>query len=580
LPGSLTPLLQAHPTDLGPVDGAIQLHLSLATRVDVVAARALAGAQSTPSSPEYHRWLTPGEFADRFSVSAAGYQRLIAWAQSQGLGVQATFPTRTGIALSATASAAERAFDVRIERMRLGTREFYAAVDAPSVPAGLGSLVSGVTGLDDAVSMTNFLAPGSGAHRVAGAQPQQSASGCGVLACTAYGPNDIDAAYDINALHQGGLAGQGMLIAIAGVFDWHDSDVDSFRATFGLPHGSLSHVCSGGVIGQAPGCSFDDNQSIEPTLDAEWSSGIAPAISLFNFMAQSTGFADFVTNYNNIASHPWISPQQPGINVVSTSWGQCEDLWSASAITGAENAMAAGVTEGETWLAASGDTGALGCTNSAAGLQFGSLPSVEYPASSPEVIGVGGTTLGAYWSGGNVSAYKTETGWSTGPESSGGGVSSTFNRPYWQISGSGINLPTGPSRLVPDVAMQADPLLSLGSNPSAANFAENQADGGSWVYFTNSTGGGWTTAGGTSIAAPQWAAILTMLTQSRGPLGLSPLVRFYQMYYGSSARAPSTQYHFAFHDVIAGSNGYPCLPGYDLMTGLGSVDAANLFAVF
>lgn len=195
---------------------------------------------------------------------------------------------------------------------------------------------------------------------------------------------------------------------------------------------------------------------------------------------------------------------------------------------------------GQSWFAASGDSGSKDCSG---------LVTVDNPANSPHVIGVGGTTptCSAGMSSGSPAraGYGSEVAWA----SSGGGVSQLFTRPAFQTGDAETRcrVPAGTMRLVPDVALEAD--------TSPGNYV---VENGLWYIV-----------GGTSDAAPQWAGFFAGLDQQRGGAGLgNPGALLYGLC-GTSA----------FHDVTSGSNGdYSAGVGYDLVTGLGSFDAANLLA--
>ncbi|GAB3873657.1 hypothetical protein GCM10029964_014290 [Kibdelosporangium lantanae] len=238
--------------------------------------------------------------------------------------------------------------------------------------------------------------------------------------------------------------------------------------------------------------------------------------------------------YQKIASDRTVS-------VVSISWGSCEPAEGSSSAKSVNNAIATGVAEGISYFAAAGDDGTTDCAR-----QTGSLAkAVDFPASSPNVTGVGGTKLSVTSS----DAYSSETAWNDGTSggSTGGGISTVFAAPSWQATQSTTK------RKVPDVAADASQLS------------------GYEIY----TAGEWATVGGTSAAAPLWAAFTALQNQKHGgALGnLNPTL--YSIGNGSS-------YATGFHDVTTGNNsfrgttGFTAGTGYDQVTGWGSVKAAGL----
>src|SRR5262249_7204331 len=176
-----------------------------------------------------------------------------------------------------------------------------------------------------------------------------------------------------------------------------------------------------GPVGSV-GCQFDFNQSIEISLDVEYAHGTAPAARILNYMSASTANADFTTMYNRVVT------DNPG-HVVSTSWGECESKMDSATQQANDNIFANANAIGQSWFAASGDNGSHDCGTR--------VTTVDHPANSPHVMGVGGTTPKC--SGGMTpnnpacAGYASETAWS----SSGGGVSQVFSRPAFQ-TGCGV----------------------------------------------------------------------------------------------------------------------------------------------
>jgi len=238
------------------------------------------------------------------------------------------------------------------------------------------------------------------------------------------------------------------------------------------------------------------------------------------------------------------------ITALSVSWGACESSGSAS-VTAANQIIKSLVAAGVTVFAASGDSGAFDCGKSGIFAQT-PKPGADFPASSPYVVGVGGTSLSRDPGGPNNGHNWLETAWSCsnasacsggllaiggGTGGSGGGTSARFARPSYQsgISGSG--------RMVPDIAGEADPINGLD-------------------VYTSDPAGPWVTVGGTSLAAPTQAALFTNMLSAHGyAKGVGDIhAKLY-----AAARTPGT-----FRDITEGTNYYEAKPGYDLVTGLGA----------
>jgi subtilase family serine protease len=243
-------------------------------------------------------------------------------------------------------------------------------------------------------------------------------------------------------------------------------------------------------------------------LDVEWAHAIAPGANILLVETASDQLTDLLAGVD-YARH------QPGVSVVSMSWGSSE--FSQETTLDSYFTTPAGHA-GVTFLAATGDGGA----------------PANWPAVSPNVVAVGGTALLTFDATGT---YRYETGWSC----SGGGVSLFESAPAYQ-RGAVANF----GRSAPDVAWDADPMTGFA------------------IYTTTTDSGppGWTVMGGTSAATPQWAALVAIANQGRAVRGAAPLQSMPAALY----QLPSSD----FHVVASGSNGLPCGPGYNMVTGLGT----------
>jgi len=356
----------------------------------------------------------------------------------------------------------------------------------------------------------------------------------------ALAPQQIRTAYGINLLSQ---EGAGQTIAIIDAYNDPDlvssnnaayatSDLHHFDAYYGLPDfgGSgptFTKLDENGGTNYPAAQSGGNNWESEEALDVEWAHAIAPEANIVLMEASSASFADLISTAVSTACN------LPGVSVVSMSFGGSDssfDSASDSSFT-TPNGHA-----GITFLAASGDSGAPVC----------------YPASSPNVVAVGGTSL--MLSGGN---YGSETAWS----GSGGGISAYESQPSYQHglvihNGAGTVNPAG-MRANPDVAFDADP------NTGVAVY--DSYNGGSSPWFQ---------IGGTSLATPCWAGLIALADQLRVSAGLSTLD-------GPTQTLPRlyTLPAADFHDVTSGTSGgspnYTAAAGYDLVTGLGT-PVANL----
>jgi subtilase family serine protease len=339
-------------------------------------------------------------------------------------------------------------------------------------------------------------------------------------------PSQIRTAYGVSSLPVTNQ-GQGMTIAIVDAYNNPDIafDVSEFSALFGLPQmdgvGSDPTFSVSTPTGQAAPASAPVSWSVEQSLDVEWVHSIAPYANIDLVQTQdNSGDHLFAAEADGqpYASGVVYAAGLPGVSVVSNSYGggefAGENFYDGQFTTNPNVAM----------TFSTGDRGAPG----------------EYPAYSPNVVAVGGTSLYTRTGRG---AYGSEAGWAGG----GGGVSLYEGTPSFQ-SNNGVNFG---ARSIPDVSMDADPNTGV-------SVINNQ------YYF-----GSVVDVGGTSLAAPMWAGVIALGDQLRiggGGFALNSVAvnnAFYAAY-----NSPS--YHTDFHDVTTGNNGFAAGPGYDLVTGIGT----------
>jgi hypothetical protein len=250
----------------------------------------------------------------------------------------------------------------------------------------------------------------------------------------------------------------------------------------------------------------------------------------------------------------------PNLSQVSISFGTGESQWPASTIQVYAQAFAQLAAQGVTVLAASGDGGSNPNTNGTNGYNPANPLEVEYPASDPNVTGVGGTVLSLN----PDSTISSESAWSY----SGGGLSKVFTRPAWQ-SGAGVPATpaSGPAmRCVPDVAAVA---ANSGTFFSSVGNVTTTQEQSSFIILNGAPMG----VEGTSLATPVWAGICARLNQLRVQFSLGPMGLLGPKLYPASGTN-------AFNDINAGSNGaYNAGPMYDLCSGLGSPNLTNLLPV-
>ena len=512
--------------------------------------QALLARQQDPSSPDFHKWLTPEQFADRFGLPQSNIDQITSWLRSQNLTVDSVDRGRTAIAFSGNVRNVEQALQVEIHNYEINGEAHFSNTAEPSVPAALGNFVASVRGLDD------FRMKPRSIRRPITLQPNYTSvtTGAHYLA-----PDDIAKIYDVQLLYNSGITGKGQKIAVVGQTQINVSDIQQFRTYFNLPQNDPTMLLVQGSTD--PGISNDD--LAEADLDVEWSGATARDAEIVYVYAYNVEDA-----LNYVIDHQ-IAP------VVSMSYGLCEQLSSSPALESLRKLAETASSYGISWIAASGDSGANDCygqSHAPSGL------SVDAPASVPLVTGVGGTTLtegsGNYWSransGNHASAlsYIPESVWNDDVnDGTGGGASIHFTMPSWQ---TGFGVPNDCMRDVPDVAMPASPKHD-----------------GYMVY----TGGVLSVYGGTSVGAPVVAGVTGLLNQyvlANGYQSASGQGSLNSRLYSLAATAPG-----AFHDVTVGNNitaacpqstcakvGFTAGPGYDQTTGLGTLDVFNLITAW
>jgi subtilase family serine protease len=570
--GQLHPLARGE-YDKGPADPSMKLSrltlvLKKSEQQSAELNRLLVDLQD-PKSPNYHRWLTPEVYADRFGLNPADLSQIAHWLESQGLKVTSVARARNAITVTGTVGRIENAFHTEIRKYVIAGEAHYANATEPSLPRAFESSVLAIHGLHNfRLQAHHVMAPKRLSAR-AGTRPQytDASSGGHYLA-----PDDYATIFDINALYSSGIDGSSQTIVIVGQTDIDPSHLNTFRETFGMSDPSLKTI----LIPDSDDPGYSETDAQESDLDLEWASSIARRASLlFVYGTDVTDAVQYAIDQN-------LAP------VISMSYGECETSSTQGDALTMQSWAQQGNAQGITWLASSGDSGAASCYPYYSG-PFGystedMTASVNVPASIPEVTAVGGTEFsegsGNYWSSSNTSNYASalsyipETSWNDSstnhPAASGGGASQFFTKPSWQ---TGTSVPSDGARDVPDLAFPAS------------------ADHDGYLVFTTSgRETGWYIFGGTSAGTPAFAGVATLLNHylvTNGYQSTAGLGNINPQLYGLAAASSSM-----FHDVNSGNNtvtavvcgdllcvsrkkesvGYSSAAAYDQVTGWGSLD--------
>ena len=538
LPGHISPAASvAHPVGaLG--DQPMSLAISLPIR-DPNGLKNFIDQAYNPSSSTFGHYLTPSEFADRYGPTAADYQAVTDFARSQGLTVQTTHANRLVLDVSGPSSAIASTFHVNLNRyIGADGKAFFAPDREPSLPASIAARVQSVIGLSSDLTMRPQYMIG---------KPKGRAQVYGTGFLGDLSPYDVNSAYNLLDVPQ---TGKGQVLGVFELDGYTPSDIATYTSYYGLRPIPLQNILVDGFPGQPTAFGGD----IEVDLDVELLNAVAPGASkilVYEAPPEAPTRAGYVNQGVSVVDLLSRMATDNLANEISISWGYPETQ-VAPATLAAENAifqeMAA---QGQSVFAASGDNGAF-----ADGYDLGVLD----PGAQPYLTGVGGTTL--YNT--PFLTYAGETSWNelenpNGPGGAGGGgISQFWPIPSYQLgSVSEISGASSTNRNVPDVSLNADPYTGYSefcSDPS--------------IFSVD----GWTTVGGTSAAAPLWSAFTARVNQARYAAKTAPIGFLNPAIYKLAATG------LGFHDIADASyNGsYPAVPGYDLSTGLGSYDGAEL----
>ncbi|HUB09598.1 MAG TPA: S53 family peptidase, partial [Myxococcales bacterium] len=525
--------LSAASPALEPLAPDTPIHLGLALNPTHAAELAeLQAAQQTPGSADYRRWLTPAEYGGRFGQPPAVYARLAAWLRQGGLEVR-EFPNHTFVEARGSASQVSRLLGLELRHVAGALPGVHVAVGEPRFPPELRGAVLYVAGLDTRVHLRRWL-PESGTYP------------------SAMGPQDLRRFYDLDPLLDAGYVGQAQRLAVLATAEPPASVISPQAIDYFLQN--VSDARAPVVFDTLPNPQQDvdpgggGNQEFQP--DVELQSIGAPGAASITLVIPPASEV-FTTGVNEIVSN------LADTTAISISLGYCEQP-PVGAMTAMRNLVVQGTLEGQTWSAASGDFGSNDCGD-------GVTESVDFPASIPEVVAMGGTQVNspAFDAHDAIPAWQTEVVWSDPANYSagGGGLSGTFAAPPWQAS-LGFT-----QRSVPDLAL-------LAGNPGVAADSSNPFIGVPIAAQLDQFEG-------TSASSPLSAGIFALIASRLGCRLGDPHVALYAMGVAQFDGGPAV-----FHDVTSGTNslfgvpGYSATVGFDSASGWGTLDVAALAAAW
>ncbi|HVO57248.1 MAG TPA: protease pro-enzyme activation domain-containing protein [Dongiaceae bacterium] len=594
----------------------------------------LLAEQQDPKSEHYHAWLTPQEFGARFGPADADLAAVKTWLASQGFTNVKVNNGRTVVSFDGTAGQVRNAFHAEIHRLSVGGKEHFGVMREAQIPAALAPVVAGVVGLSNFHPQPQIKRFGKFRRNAKTGEVTPLFTFTDVNG-TFYGvgPGDFAKIYNIPA----GADGSGQSIAIVGQSNINIQDVRDFRSIFGLPVNDPQIILNGPDPGLVSG---DEGES---DLDVEWSGAVAPKATI-KFVATQSSQTDGLSGVDASALYIVDNNIAP---VMSESYGSCESaLGSFNSFYNSLWQQAA--AQGITVVVSSGDNGAAGCDDPNSVTSASGGIAVSGIASTPFNISAGGTDFDqagsqtTFWNSSNASGtqvsakgYIPETTWNDSCAQNGltgcnsvtsssaslnivagsGGPSSVYSKPAWQ-STSITGVPNDSVRDTPDVSLFA----SDGQNGSFYIVCESDEDisgdtGCNLTKFTSSSPfHDFQAVGGTSAAAPSFAAIMALVNQKTGQrqgnanvtlYALAKAETFSSCNSSSGTSGSSSNTTCVFNDVTKGTVSVPCAggstncsktssggfgvlatnsttiaygttTGYDLATGLGSVNVANL----
>jgi hypothetical protein len=526
------------------------------------AAAQLVSDLHDPSSPRFHKWLTPAQFGQSYGVAIEDATLVQHWLEQQGFTVHEVARSRCFIVFSGTVAQVESAFSTEMHSYEYNANKFISNATDIQIPAALQPVVKGIVRLhSDPRAPSAYL--GTKVHFKKKGTNFTFDDGTHYLT-----PADFAKIYNVQPLYDAGVDGTGQSVAIVGRSNISIPDIEQFRSLLGLPANDPQVIVNGDDPGQIGG------DFTEAMLDVTWSGAVAPMAQIF-FVVSQSNFSDGIdVSAAYIVDHN-LAP------VMSTSFGSCEtSLGSGNSFYNAlwQQAAAQGITS----FVSAGDNGGAGCDAPGGGSYSSGTLAVNGISSTPYNVSVGGTQFDEtanpdlYWrstldtdptTGLSALGYIPEKVWnesSNDPSAVGlwagsGGVSSKYSKPDWQAA---PGVPNDGKRDLPDLSLTA-----AGHDGYLVCLYGNCSQGDYFFAF-----------GGTSASSPAMAGIMALVNQSLGgqPQGIANYV-FYKL-----AAIPGV-----YHDTVNGNNmvpdpagqytvGYSAGPGYDLATGLGSFDANAL----
>jgi len=582
------------------VDLSAPMRISVVLRRDPTVEAAfekLIADQQNPGSPLYHQWLAPQQIGNLYGPTASDVAAVTGWLASQGLSVLSVSPSRISVRVSGSTASVANAFRTNFAYYNLAGSAHLSATSEPTIPTALTPVIAAIDGLTEVpVEPQSHRTPAYRPVSPATTDPQpELTANTGDHFLT---PKDFAVIYDVNPVYTAGNTGatigsMAQHVAIVGRSRVAASDISTYATNTGIGSYTLNTIVPTAVGGIDPGITHTSDQD-EATLDVDRVIGTAPGAIVDLLVSTDAGGgidAGLDYNVNNL-----LDP------IMSVSFGSCEASSTSANEKQNDAFFQQAAAEGISVFISSDDSGVAGCEASFVNPTAGQTASINSLCSSGYVTCVGGTEFNdtaspaTYWSSTNGAGYlsalsyipegawnePTTTNTSSGFQAaaSGGGSSIYISKPIWQ---AGTGVPADGHRDTPDISFSAADHDGYYACLDYALSSGHTCAGGDFVAFS-----------GTSAAAPSMAGIAALLNTKLGTAqgNINPLL------YKLATSSPS-----AFHDVTVATSGvtgcttatpsmcnnstpgptaltggvagYAVTAGYDLATGLGSLDVSN-----
>jgi pseudomonalisin len=547
----------------GRVPDTTRLHVVVGLSMrDRDGAAKLVRRQHARGDASFHQWLTPEQFTGQFNPTRSQAASVADYLKQQGFVNVSIEPNNLIVSGTASISRVEAAFHTIIHGTQANGKLVYGNVKPALVPSKLNGLVLAVLGLTNAYQMQLHLVKSE--HKIepmqAGTPPPCLQVVNGICIGGEYGPPQYQVAYGATSCSKPCSTGSKTSIAVMaeGNVSQVVTDLRTAETFWGLPQVPYSVVKVGVASGDTSGVDEWD-------LDTQISSGFAQKVKhLYVYDTTSLSDSDIALEFSK-----WVNDHKAQAG--NASFGEPEALaYADGSMQLDDEEFNQAASQGMTMFASTGDSGS-GCpvlVNS--GGPVGGTPQVCYPASSPYVVAVGGTTLDTNAVGNEPGSYYGEHVW----VGTGGGFSAFESPGYWQANGICAQCTSGNLRGAADISMCAD------NNGCPMD-----------VFIAGTQTG----IGGTSLSSPMsmglWARLETQFKNKLGfaapvyygvygyyepcPMGSKECVPAGEPGDDTSALPPDTTAPIGgFNDILYGSNGIPssAAPGWDEPTGLGSIN--------